>query len=264
MFDLPVDLCAVDFATQLYSPELLALNPVHSLPFLLHYEGGKATSINGSEAITAYLISKYRSKIPESFMPSDHFAAAKVNEKVAFIMGVVYRATMYQYVYPTMGLMSECQYDACKRDFALDTVEAWAKEVADSNFLCGPEVSLADLCWYSLWQGNNWSKNAEGMDKVPWKHWEVINNYPASKAVIDACAALNGVQEVDDWAQFSEDPPIQCASINTAIQAGFFGMLSADKMAQTRTFKFDGDSIHPNQVPYAGEAGAAFNVFEKI
>lgn len=33
---------------------------------------------------------------------------------------------MYQYVYPLMGLMTECQYDLCKRDFALDQVEAWA------------------------------------------------------------------------------------------------------------------------------------------
>ena len=44
-----------------------------------------------------------------------------------------------------------------------------------------------------------------------------------------------------------------------------FGALTMDTFAKTRTFKMDADpTIHPNQVPYAGDAGAAFNVFEKL
>jgi glutathione S-transferase len=260
LFDLPVDLCAIDFATQLYSPELLELNPVHSLPFLIAYKGSEKVCINGSEAISVYLINKYRSKVPESFFPSEPLAAAKVNEKVAFIMNVAYRSTMYQYVYPTMGLMSECQYDACKRDFALDVVEGWAK--ANSSKFFDAEVTLADLCWYSLWLGNNWVKTAEGMDKLPWKHADVIDKYPASKAIIEACAALPGVKEVDGWCVF--EGSYQIASITQWNDGGAFGMLKIDNMAKTRTFKFDGPTIHPNQVPYAGDAGKPFNVFEKI
>jgi glutathione S-transferase len=268
LFDLPVDLCAVDFATQLYSPELLALNPVHSMPFLLVYKDGKPTAINDSSAIMAYFIQKFRAQIPESFAPSDPLEMAQVNEKVSFIMGVCYRSTMYQYVYPTMGLMTECQYDACKRDFCLDIVEGWAK-ASESKFF-GEAVSYADLCWYSLWLGNNWIKTAPGLEALPWTHAGAIDKYPASKAIIEACGELDAVKQVDDWAQFSEEknedgsPKIQVASINYAIDNGLFGMLSMDKMAKVRGFKIDGDTIHPNMVPYSGEAGAAFNtVVEK-
>ena len=35
MFDLPVDICGIDFAKNLYSEECLALNPVHSVPFMV-------------------------------------------------------------------------------------------------------------------------------------------------------------------------------------------------------------------------------------
>lgn len=68
LFDLPVDLCGVETETQLYGPELLQLNPLHSLPFLLHYsEDGEVTCINGFEAITTYLIAKFADKVPASF-----------------------------------------------------------------------------------------------------------------------------------------------------------------------------------------------------
>lgn len=261
MFDLPVDLCGVDFATQLYSPELLDMNPIHSLPFLLAYKDGKATCINGSEAIIPYLISKYRSKVPDSFFPSDLVAAAQMNEKVAFITNVAYRSTLAQYVYPTMGLMTECQYDICKRDFALDIIENWAKN-SGGDFLLGESVTLADLAWYSLWLGNNWIKNMEGKDKLPWTHEGVADKYPNSKKAIDKCASVDAIKAGCDWAVAKGD--IQCASINMAIEKGFFGMLKVDNFAKTRTFKLDGDTIHPNQVPYAGDAGAAFNVFEKL
>ena len=79
----------------------------------------------------------------------------QVDEIFAFINGVVYRSTMYQYVYPTMGLMTECQYDLCKRDFALDQVESWAKLHA-GPFFFGDSPTIADLVWASLWLGNNW------------------------------------------------------------------------------------------------------------
>ena len=68
LFDLPVDLCGVETETQLYGPELLQLNPMHSLPFLLHYAAdGDVTCINGFEAITTYLISEFADQVPASF-----------------------------------------------------------------------------------------------------------------------------------------------------------------------------------------------------
>jgi len=116
-------------------------------------------------------------------------------EKVAFISNVCYRATMYQYVYPTMGLMTECQYDICKRDFSLDIVEGWAKE-NDGPYFCGANPSLADLYWVNLWLGNNWVMNDDF--ELPWKHKDVIDKYPASKKIIDGMLELPAVKTVCD------------------------------------------------------------------
>lgn len=256
MFDLPVDLCAIDFATQLYSPELLALNPIHSLPFLVNYApDGKATCINGSEAITLYLVNKFRSQVPDAFLPSDPLANADILSKAAFIMNVAYRATMYQYVYPLMGLMSECQYDLCKRDFALDTIEAWGA-ASEGNFLTGSEATLADLYWYNLWLGNNWVANDEPFASLPWRHKDVIDKYPASKLAIESTAALEGVQAVDAWTLADPDRGnpeqggLQVPSIQVVNATGMFGMLKPP-IPVGRNFKQDGDMMHPNFVGYS-------------
>ena len=82
-FKLPVDLCGIDFAKDLNSPECLEVNPVHSLPFLVAYRDGKRVGINGSEAIVDYLCHKYRSLVPETFYPSDPLERASILEKVS-------------------------------------------------------------------------------------------------------------------------------------------------------------------------------------
>jgi len=71
LFELPVDLCGVETETQLYGPELLQLNPLHQLPFLLHYGNDdgevRVRCINGMAAITTYFIGKYADQVPASF-----------------------------------------------------------------------------------------------------------------------------------------------------------------------------------------------------
>lgn len=245
MFNLPVDLCGIDFAKHLYSPECLEVNPVHSVPFMVVFSaGGKKTGINGSEAITNFLIKKYRNLIPDSFMPTEPLAEANVNEKVAFVLGATYRATMYQYVYPTMGLMTECQYDICKRDFCLDQIEAWATENAGPYF-CGAEPSLADLYWVNLWLGNNWV----AIDDIvlPWKHKDVIEKYPNSKVIIDSMLANDGVKAVCSASIGEGD-----ACIDVVNTTGFFGMLAKKMPGEGRKFNFDdGAAMHPNMVGYS-------------
>merc|ERR1719263_836225 len=61
---IPVDICGVDFSL-LQTPEMTAINPIHSIPYMYNTE--KKRGINGSEAIAHYLLTKYRSQIPESF-----------------------------------------------------------------------------------------------------------------------------------------------------------------------------------------------------
>jgi glutathione S-transferase len=244
MFDLPVDICGIDFAKNLYSEECLALNPVHSVPFMVVYKDGKKTGINGSEAITTFLVQKYRDKVPESFMPSDPLAQAEVNEKVAFILNPTYRATMYQYVYPMMGLMTECQYDICKRDFCLNQVEAWAK-AKEGPYFFGAEPSLADLYWLNLWLGNNWVA-ADDFD-LPWRHKDVIGKFPASKAIIDAMLEIPAIKTLNASACGEGDAPIDI--INAT---GFFGLLAKKLPGNARKFDHPaGAAVHPNMVPYS-------------
>jgi len=243
-FNLPVDLCGIDFSKDLYSPECLKVNPIHSIPFMMVYpkeEGGEPTGINGSDAIALYLVNRFRDLIPESFLPSDPLEQAKVMEKATFISDVVYRATMYQYVYPLMGLMTECQYDACKRDFSLQIVEDWAKE--GSPYFMGTEPSFADFYWYSLWLGNNWVQN-DDFD-LPWRHMDVIEKYPASKKIIEAVAELDGPKTVFSLVIGEGD-----ASAELISSTGFFGLLSKKLPGNARKFNWSGD-VHPNFVAFA-------------
>jgi len=251
-FDLPVDMCGIDFQKHLYTPEHLAVNPIHSIPVALIYDPTKPdaapVSINGSEAIIIFLKDKFGDLIPETFISSDPTKKAAMMQKFFFVSTTVYRATMYQYVYPTMGLMSECQYDICKRDFSLGIVEDWAK--AGSPYFEGAEPSWADFFFYSLWQGNNWVGNDDFKD-LPWRHKDVIDKYPASKAIIDAVAALEGVKHVSSTPLGEGDAPVEMVNAT-----GFFGMLAKQMPGNARKFNFtDGGTMHPNMVGYSEEKG---------
>jgi glutathione S-transferase len=234
----------LDFGKDLHSPEALAVNPVHSVPFLVAFKSetdkvADGIGINGSEAIVAYLINKYREKIPESFMPKEVVKAAKVNEILNFVMGVLYRSTMYQFVYPCMGLMTECQYDLCKRDFALGVVEDWAK-ANEGDFFFGNAPTVADFALASLFLGNQWVQ--DDAFELPWKHKDQRAKYPASFKVIDATLALPKVAEFNNTP--IGDP---CPSINAFVT--FTKTFMAAKLPGTgRTFVQDGEMLHPNMV----------------
>ena len=159
-------------------------------------------------------------------------------EKVAFISNVCYRATMYQYVYPTMGLMTECQYDICKRDFSLDIVEGWAKE-NDGPYFCGANPSLADLYWVNLWLGNNWVMNDDF--ELPWKHKDVIDKYPASKKIIDGMLEIPAVKTVCDQSLGEGD-----AGVTTVNATGLFFVSRNVSACRPAT------AIQPASVPRRG------------
>lgn len=253
-FKLPVDLCGIDFVRHLNSPECLKVNRIHSLPFMMVYpkDGGEPMGINGSEAITLFLANKYRDLIPESFFPADPLANAKMFQKTAFINNTTYRATMYQYVYPTMGLMTECQYDICKRDFALQVVEDWA--ALGKPYFEGENPSLADFYWYNLWLSNNWVAPDE--IKLPWKHKDVIDKYPASKKIIDAVEALEGPAAIIMQSLGEGD-----AAITTVNATGMFGTLAKSMPGNARKFNFtDGGTLHPNFVAFAGDKKDYFDM----
>lgn len=99
-------------------------------------------------------------------------------EKFHFVNTVGMRSTIYQYVYPLFGLMTECQYDLCKRDFFMEIVERWLTE---QRYLGGDddEPSMADFMLYSVWTGNNWVWNDAtfGEGRLPWRMKDAIPKY---------------------------------------------------------------------------------------
>eukprot|EP00041_Stephanoeca_diplocostata_P005574 m.64366 g.64366 ORF g.64366 m.64366 type:complete len:297 (-) comp15876_c0_seq1:199-1089(-) len=245
MFNLPVDLCGIDWG-QVYLPEVLELNPIHSVPFLIAYDDeGNKTGVNGSASIVSYLIEKFRDLIPDTFFPKDLLKQAKISEKVNYISDVVYRATMYQYVYPLMGLMTECQYDLCKRDFALDQVEGWASKNA-GDFFEGEAVSLADIHMYSLFLGNSCTSDDKFKGKLPWRHCDVLDKYPATKKLIEAVGAIEAVKTLNDVSLQAGD--IMIPSANQFATSGAGGFCSTTWPGNARKFKQEGDMLHPNAV----------------
>lgn len=247
--NLPVDLVGIDYTKHLYSPDCLKVNPIHSIPFMLVFDGDddKPTSINGSEAIACFLADRY-SDLVGDFLPKDPLQRAKVMEKLHFISGTAYRATQYQYVYPLFGsgLMTECQYDICKRDFSLNIIEDWAKDETSGAFFEGAQVTFADFFFYSLWMGNNWVQG-EQFKELPWRHCDVIDKFPSSKALIDAVADLEAVKTVVSTAIGEGDAPIELVNAT-----GFFGMIATSMPGNARKFNnTDGGEMHPNMAMYS-------------
>mmetsp|Transcript_25682 Transcript_25682/g.59201 ORF Transcript_25682/g.59201 Transcript_25682/m.59201 type:complete len:292 (+) Transcript_25682:41-916(+) len=240
MFDLPVDLAHIDWATDLRSPETLAENPIHSVPWLKNLDTG--VCINGSESIAAYLVAKYRAQIADSFMPSDPLAAGVVSEKVAFIMSTMYRATMYQNIYPLMGLMTECQYDICKRDFTFSICEDWASK---GKGMGGAEVTMADLAYYCVHMGNSWVDDDETFSHLPWRLKNVKSKYANLMKVVGRCESHPGIQAIDKIDLGPTRPNIM-AMIGGGAKM-FFGQA---KLPKGRTFAHLAETIHPNDVIY--------------
>jgi len=248
LFNLPVDFCGIDFAKDLNCDAALEKNPIHSVPWLNAYQsGGNAVGINGSETIIDYLCSKYRPLIPDTFYPLDPLERADTMQKYHFINSVLYRSTVYQYVYPMMGLMTECQYDLCKRDFALNIVNEWCQS---SAYLGGGEPCVADLALVSLHLNCLWTSN-EKFDALPIK-WErdLLPRYSNLKRVIDNVLDNYSVKEVHSTA-LGEN----CPSANMWNEAIAPQLLAKEMPGKGRDFCFDnppdkGGMIHPNVVPY--------------
>jgi len=245
-FGLPVDIVGIDFAKDLRSPELMKYNPIHSVPVLISYENADGIGINGSESILTYICTKYRSLIPDSFYPVSVLKMAKVTEIFSFIYTTGYRATMYQYVYPCFGLMTECQYDLCKRDFFLDELEKFAS-LHSGPFFFGIEPTFADFAWASLVTGNGWVDEPEF--EIPWKLKNVLPKYPNAQAVYDGVMALPEIAEFH-----TIDIGEGCPSAFTWNKYVTKQIMSPSLPGTGRKFKqftTDGESmVHPNDIPY--------------
>merc|ERR1711907_309141 len=149
--------------------------------------------------------------------------------------------------------------DICKRDFALNLVEGKAKEYP-GNFFFGNEPTLADVYWWSLRYGNGWVDNDEMFKgKLPWRHKDVLSQYPNSKKVIDGMDALPAGKAVVNWAIADEARGIQVPSILVVQETGFFGMLSVDNFAKVREFNPTA-TVHPNDVGMNPEAKKSINM----
>jgi len=155
-----------------------------------------------------------------------------------------------------MGLMSECQYDLCKRDFALKIVDDWSES---SAYLGGEELCVADLALVSLHVNCLWTKD-EKFNALPIK-WErdLLPKYGGLKRVIDHLLGNPSVSEVNATA-LGEN----CPSADVWNEAIAPQMVAHEMPGKSREFCFDhpqdkGGMIHPNAVPYVPGMNDVFN-----
>jgi len=243
LFNLPIDFCGIDFGKDLNSEACLKLNPIHSIPFMVVNDNGENASFNGGEAILSFLLLKYRDMIPSSFYPSDPLSQAKLWEKYHFVHSVLERATLYQYVLPLMGMMSECQYDLCKRDFALNMVEGWCSK---GKFVCGDTLSFVDLDLLSVHQTNMFNQH-ESFD-VPWKWAEKLPNYPSMHRLLtETLPKMDAILKINTTSLGDGAP----ATILFQEQVAH-NVLPHKLPGRGRMFQYDASDgmIHPNAVPY--------------
>jgi len=245
---LPVDFCGINYQTDLNGKVALALNPIHSAPFLLVFENGDpqpAYAINDSLAIINYLAVKYANMIPDHVLPVEAGPRGKVMEKTQFINGVLYRSTAYQYIYPLIGLMTECQYDISKRDFAMEIVDKWCAD-SGSAFLSGKDKpGYADFALAAIHGTNCWTRDESFNVAIKWER-DLLPKYPNMKKCIDALLEYPAIKEVRNVT--IGDPQVtNCPSTETWTNFVAKQAMGNEMPADGRMFKFDAEKIpHPN------------------
>jgi len=225
------------------APENLKMNPIHSMPWLGAYKNGTVEGINDSLAIVEYLCMKYAGNVPDSFMGgSNPLKKAKHLEKANILKDTLYRATMYQYVYPMFfGLMTECQYDLCKRDFCLEIVEEWCK---DGIYLGAAEPSISDFYLVSLHMGMMWNHKPEFKRKWEWEK-VLPSKYPNMWKVINKMLAVPAVKEVHE-----ANPSEKICGANTWADMVAPMVGQKEMPGEGREFVYDHPKgmVHPNLI----------------
>ncbi|XP_015792344.1 glutathione S-transferase 4 [Tetranychus urticae] len=118
------------------SPEFLKINPFHCIPTLVDDGFG----LWESRAIMTYLINKYE---PESSLyPKDIKARATVDRWLYWDTGSLY-STLYFYYTPIVR--QGIKPDPAVGKLFLDKVMLLDEALADTKYLCGDTITLADL-----------------------------------------------------------------------------------------------------------------------
>lgn len=183
---VPCDLMKGEHMT----PENLKENPKHTIPWYVEGSGSDEVVINDSVAIMKYLALRNGSTL----YPTDPAQQAKVDEQMLYSAGSVYRATIYQYVYPFLGWGMETVsgYDTAKTDDVLKIVNGFLEK---STFLAGDSMSLADLQLFAVLACNEWVRNGKKWEKeIKWKFFDELKKYPALKAWYEAMAERDFVK----------------------------------------------------------------------
>ncbi|XP_015793544.1 glutathione S-transferase 1-like [Tetranychus urticae] len=116
-------------------PEFLKINPFHCIPTLV--DDGFA--LWESRAIMTYLVNKYA---PESSLyPKDVKARATVERWLYWDTGSLY-ATLFSYYFP---IIQGIKPDPAIATLFMDKVQFLDEALANTKYLCGDTVTLADL-----------------------------------------------------------------------------------------------------------------------
>jgi len=142
------------------TPEYLAKNPQHNIPFVEDGDLG----LTESRAAAAYVVSKYAKD--DSIYPKDLAIRAKVDSRMYFDMGAFYKA-MADVKYPEMGFTPNpaTEKDHNKLKEVLGWVDDWVKD----GFAAGTaQMTLADICLLATYS----TMKEVGIDLAPYKNLE--------------------------------------------------------------------------------------------
>lgn len=121
------------------TPEFLKLNPQHTIPTLID---GDATIID-SHAICAYLVEKY-GKEHESLYPKDLVKRANVDARLHLDSGHLFARMRFLYEPVIFSGSTDCSVD--KIAYVQKCYEILEGFLKDQTYLCGNELTIADLC----------------------------------------------------------------------------------------------------------------------
>lgn len=120
-----------------FKPELLAVNPQHTVP--VYIEDGKI--LTDSHAISTYLITKYAKD--DSLYPSDPFIRAQIDQRLHFDTGVLFPRFL-ALVLP-IASPETVELPASAVEKATESIQWLETYLGDNDYLVDNHLTLADF-----------------------------------------------------------------------------------------------------------------------
>jgi glutathione S-transferase len=151
-----------DLETEMNTPTHLALHPFERVPILRHGD----FVVYETAAIVGYIDDEFDG---QKLTPADPRQRARMNQWISAINGYYYPYLIYHVshernVFPQLGIPSDEKVVAHAMPKVEVCLQAMERELSDSSeFLLGPELSLADFCMLPIIHAFGFAPEAQFM-----------------------------------------------------------------------------------------------------